>query len=86
MQWRASNVVGEARSMDLAKLGDRQLERATDVLKGLLVYEQFNKASTPAPAPAAPATPATKAPTKGAAPVEAPKPNAIRELTKPGVN
>jgi carboxyl-terminal processing protease len=72
MQWRASNVVGEARSMDLAKLGDRQLERGTDVLKGLLVYEQFNK-GTPAAAPPPAATP------------EAPKPNVIRELTKPGV-
>lgn len=80
MQWRASNVIGEARSMDLAKLGDRQLERATDVLKGLLVYEQFNKASTPPPAPAAPATkPPAKSP--GA---DAPKPNAIRELPKAG--
>jgi carboxyl-terminal processing protease len=88
MQWRASNVVGEARSLDLAKLGDRQLERATDVLKGLLVYEQFNKASTPAPVPAppVPSAPAAKPPAKAAAPVEAPKPNTIRELTKPGVN
>ena len=59
MQWRASNVIGEARALDLAKLGDRQLERATDVLKGLLVYEQFNKAAaaTPPPAPATPAAP-----------------------------
>jgi carboxyl-terminal processing protease len=81
MQWRASNVTGEARSLDLAKLGDRQLERATDVLKGLLVYEQFNKASTPpAPSPA-PAAPGIKPAGTG----EAPKPSVIRELTKPGV-
>ena len=79
MQWRASNVVGEARALDLAKLGDRQLERATDVLKGLLVYEQFNKSSAPAPAPASPA------PEPVAPPESAPKPSVIRELTKPGV-
>lgn len=82
LQWRASNVVGEARALDLAKLGDRQLERATDVLKGLLVYEQFNKATTP-PAPAAtPPKPKAKPAPEGA---PASKPNAIRELTKPNV-
>lgn len=83
MQWRAGNAVGEARALDLAKLGDRQLERATDVLKGLLVYEQFNKSPAPAPAPGPAAPPA--------APAAAPnadgnsKPSVIRELTKPGV-
>ncbi len=41
-QWRSSNTSGEARSLDLAKLGDRQLERAADVLKGLMVYKEFN--------------------------------------------
>ncbi|MEY4483604.1 MAG: hypothetical protein RL693_1056 [Verrucomicrobiota bacterium] len=60
-QWRAANTTGEARALDLAKLGDRQLERATDVLKGIMTYEQFNKA------PDAPANPAPTAPT---APVE----------------
>lgn len=44
-QWRATNTTGEARALDLAKLGDRQLERATDVLKGVMIYEQFNKAA-----------------------------------------
>ena len=60
MQWRAGSAIGEARALDLAKLGDRQLERATDVLKGLLIYEQFNKpaATPPTPPQAAPATPA----------------------------
>ena len=81
MQWRSSNVVGEARTLDLAKLGDRQLERATDVLKGLLVYEQFNKAPATPAAPTAPSSPtATVPPSEPAA-----KPNVIRELTKPGV-
>lgn len=78
MQWRSSNVVGEARALDLAKLGDRQLERATDVLKGLLVYEQFNK--TPAIPAATPSPAATVPPSEPAS-----KPNVIRELTKPGV-
>lgn len=82
MQWRASNVVGEARSLDLAKLGDRQLERATDVLKGLLVYEQFNKANAQPAAPA-PAVPPAVTPSPGTPPP--PKPNVIRELTKPGL-
>jgi carboxyl-terminal processing protease len=79
LQWRASNVVGEARALDLAKLGDRQLERATDVLKGLLVYEQFNKEKEKpaAPAPVEPVIPPTK---EGA-----PKPSVLRELTKPDV-
>lgn len=45
--WRASNTTGEARSLDLAKLGDRQLERATDALKGLLVYKEFNAPDKP---------------------------------------
>lgn len=44
MQWRRSNTVGEARVLDLTKLGDHQLERATDVLKGLLIYDQFKAA------------------------------------------
>lgn len=47
-QWRSANTTGEARALDLAKLGDRQFERSTDVLKGLLIYEQFNK-EKPAP-------------------------------------
>ena len=54
MQWRTSNTQGEARLLDLAKLGDRQLERATDVLKGIMTYEQFKKGGDgkpPEPAP-----------------------------------
>lgn len=53
-QWRQSNTAGEARSLDLAKLGDRQLERATDVLKGLMVYQQFNAPPSEAPPAAEP--------------------------------
>ncbi|MFZ4768181.1 MAG: S41 family peptidase [Roseimicrobium sp.] len=78
MQWRASNVVGEARTLDLANVGDRQLERATDVLKGLLVYQQFSK---PTPAPASSTAP-TQAP---AAPTDTAEPSVIRDLTSPGV-
>lgn len=40
-QWRQSNTTGEARALDLANLGDHQLERAADMLKGVLVYAQF---------------------------------------------
>ncbi len=47
-QWRQSNTTGEARGLDLANLGDLQLDRATDVLKGLMVYQQFNAPATPA--------------------------------------
>ncbi len=46
MQWRMANTVGEARTLDLAKLGDRQLDRATDVMKGVLVYGEYQKASS----------------------------------------
>jgi carboxyl-terminal processing protease len=58
MQWRAANTLGEARALDLAKLGDRQLERATDVLKGVMTYEQFKQGASPPPVPAATPTPA----------------------------
>jgi carboxyl-terminal processing protease len=80
MQWRASNVIGEARALDLAKLGDRQLERATDVLKGLLVYDQFNKEKASAPQTPAPATP----PTTPATDAKGSKSKGIREMPKPG--
>ncbi len=75
MQWRGDTASGEARALDLAKLGDRQLERATDVLKGLLVYQQFQKPDAPPAAPVAPATtPAPAGGTKPAAPKAAPAP------------
>ena len=72
-QWRQGNTTGEARSLDLAKLGDLQLERATDVLKGLMVYQQFNEPQTKAPAPPPPAE--TK-------PID----NIIRKLNVPDVS
>ena len=77
MQWRISASAGEARALDLAKLDDHQLERAADVMKGLLIYADFKKAAPP-PVPAASANPVTPAP-----PAE---PNIIRELTTPNVN
>jgi len=82
-QWRNATTIGEARALDLAKLGDRQLERATDVMKGLMVYEQFKK---PAAAPAAPPAPATApAPTSTAAPPAEVKPPVQPPAVKPEV-
>jgi carboxyl-terminal processing protease len=40
---------GEAAALELANLGDRQLERAVDSLKGVLVFDAF-VAPTLAPA------------------------------------
>jgi carboxyl-terminal processing protease len=73
-QWRNSNTTAEARALEMTELGDRQLERATDVLKGLLVYEQFKS-------PATPPSPATLAPLKPAK--EGGKPDVIKELIAP---
>ena len=42
-KWRASHGTGEAAALELANLGDRQLERAVDALKGVLVFGEFNK-------------------------------------------
>jgi carboxyl-terminal processing protease len=50
-KWRASHSTGEAAALELASLGDRQLERAVDALKGVLVYADFAKNTTPAPSP-----------------------------------
>ena len=73
-QWRNSNSTAEARALEMTELGDRQLERATDVLKGLLVYEQFKApASTPKPAPV---TPVMQAP-------DSKRPDVIKELITP---
>ncbi|RBP42463.1 carboxyl-terminal processing protease [Roseimicrobium gellanilyticum] len=92
MQWRADTSSGEARGLDLAKLGDRQLERATDVLKGVLVYQQFEKPSSPAapaPSPAsaapAPATgkPGETKPAPKAAPAPKPKPAQVPDKIPP---
>lgn len=75
-QWRGASTAGEARALDLAKLGDRQLERATDVLKGLLIYRQFEKQSTPTekPAESKPVPPSAELPKQEAPKAEASSP------------
>lgn len=40
-KWRASHGTGDAAALELANLGDRQLERAVDALKGVLVFDAF---------------------------------------------
>ena len=40
-KWRASHGTGEAAALELANLGDKQLERAVDALKGVLVFDAF---------------------------------------------
>ena len=49
-KWRASHGTGEAAALELATLGDKQLERAVDSLKGVLVFDAF---VAPSLAPAA---------------------------------
>lgn len=49
-KWRASHGTGEAAALELASLGDKQLERAVDSLKGVLVFDAF---VAPSLAPAA---------------------------------
>jgi len=78
-QWRNNNTTDEARALDMAKLGDRQLERATDVLKGLMIYDQFKKGA-PAPTPA----PSVSAPKPAVEPM--PRPTKIDSLIKPEVS
>ncbi len=40
-RWRAQHGTGEAAALELATLGDKQLERAVDALKGALLFESF---------------------------------------------
>lgn len=40
-RWRNNHAEGETAAWDLASLGDKQLERAVDALKGVLVYQSF---------------------------------------------
>lgn len=42
-KWRNSHGTGEAAALELANLGDHQLERAVDALKGVLVFGEFSK-------------------------------------------
>jgi carboxyl-terminal processing protease len=53
-RWRQRHGTGEAAAIEIAALGDRQLERAVDALKGVLVFSAFSDA------PSANATPARK--------------------------
>ena len=46
-KWRASHGTGEAAALELASLGDRQLERAVDALKGVLIFGEFSKPPVP---------------------------------------
>jgi carboxyl-terminal processing protease len=47
-RWRTGqHGTGEAAAIELANLGDRQLERAVDVLKGALLFESFQAKTNP---------------------------------------
>jgi carboxyl-terminal processing protease len=46
-RWRAQHGTGEAAAIELATLGDKQLERAVDALKGALLFESFQAKSKP---------------------------------------
>lgn len=59
-KWRSNHGTGEAAAIEMANLGDRQIERAVDALKGALVFESFKTPEAPK-APKA-ANPAPKAP------------------------
>lgn len=40
-KWRATHGTGEAAAIELSNLGDKQLERGVDALKGVLVFDAF---------------------------------------------
>lgn len=40
-KWRVAHGTGEIAALELANLGDKQLERAVDALKGVLVFDAF---------------------------------------------
>lgn len=58
-KWRAGHGTGEAAALELASLGDKQLERAVDAMKGVLVFATFQAKAAPAPEP-----PPAKAPVR----------------------
>ncbi len=58
-RWRLRHGTGEAAAIEIASLGDRQLERAADALKGVLVFGAFN-AGEPSALPPANEPPAQK--------------------------
>jgi carboxyl-terminal processing protease len=47
-KWRMSHSTGEAAAIEISNLGDKQLERAVDALKGALVFESFKPKEEPA--------------------------------------
>lgn len=48
-RWRLRHGTGEAAAIEIASLGDRQLERAADALKGVLVFGAFEGKSENSP-------------------------------------
>ncbi len=75
-KWRSAHGTGDAAALELASLGDRQLERAADALKGVLVYAQFKEKpqAAPEPAPASDA-PAPDTPAPGLPELKEPAPD-----------
>ncbi len=59
-RWRAADSPKDKRLADLAELGDHQLARAADTLRGVLTYQEL---LGPDPSPAEPAPPSGPAPT-----------------------
>jgi len=49
-KWRSNHGTGEAAAIELANLGDKQVERAVDVLKGALIFDSFRQVREPAKA------------------------------------
>jgi len=46
-QWRIAHGTGEAAVLEMSSLGDRQLERAVDALKGVLVFGKLKTSDKP---------------------------------------
>jgi carboxyl-terminal processing protease len=46
-RWRNNHGTGEAAAIELSNLGDKQLERSVDALKGVLVFESFQAKAPP---------------------------------------
>lgn len=60
-KWRNNHGSGEAAAIEIANLGDKQLERAVDSLKGVLVFDSFQAKAKPVAPPDVPrALPATE--------------------------
>ena len=53
-KWRNNHGTGEAAAIEIANLGDRQLERAVDALKGVLVFDSFQAKAKPVAPPDVP--------------------------------